>query len=321
MEQEPTTFVGIDVAKAQVDVAVRPTDQLWSISYDESGVRDLVSRLKALQPAMVLLEASGGLELPLVAALAAAALPVVVVNPRQVRDFAKATGTLAKTDALDATTLAHFADAVRPAVRPLRDAETQVLNSLVARRHQVVTMLVSEKNRRGTAISAVRPRIEAHIAWLERELDDLDEGLRQTLRSSPVWREKDDLLRTVPGVGEQLSLTLLAYLPELGTLDRRQVAALAGVAPFNRDSGTMRGKRTVWGGRSRVRAALYMGTLSATRCNPVIRDFYQQLLAAGKPKKVALVACMRKLLVTLNSMLKHRTSWEDVTPAVVGHSA
>ncbi len=321
MEQESTTYVGIDVAKAQVDVAVRPTDQLWSISYDESGVRDLVSKLKAIEPAMVLLEASGGLELPLVAALAAAALPVVVVNPRQVRDFAKATGTLAKTDALDATILVHFADAVRPAVRPLRDAETQVLNSLVARRYQVMTMMVSEKNRLGTAINAVRPRIEAHIAWLEQELDDLDEGLRQTLRSSPVWREKDDLLRTVPGVGERLSLTLLAYLPELGTLDRREVAALAGMAPFNRDSGTLRGKRTVWGGRSRVRAALYMGTLSATRCNPVIRDFYQRLLAAGKPKKVALVACMRKLLVTLNSMLKHRTSWGDVTSAVVGHSA
>ena len=230
MEQE-SIYVGIDVAKAQVDIAVRPTGQRWAISYDESGVRELVSRLKTLKPAMVLLEASGGLELPLVAALASAALPVVVVNPRQVRDFARATGTLAKTDALDAAVLAHFADSVRPTVRPLRDAKTQVLNSLVARRHQVVTMLVSEKNRLGTAISAVRPRIEAHIAWLEQELDDLDEGLRKTLRSSPVWREKDDLLRTVPGVGEQLSLTLLAYLPELGTLDRRQVAALAGVAP------------------------------------------------------------------------------------------
>ena len=185
-------------------------------------------------------------------------------------------------------------------MRPLRDAETHVLNSLVARRHQVMTMLVSEKNCLGTAVSAVRPRIKAHVAWLEQELDDLDEGLRQTLRSSPVWWEKDDLLRTVPGVGEQLSLTLLAYLPELGTLDRRQVASLAGMAPFNRDSGTLRGKRTVWGGRSRVRVALYMGTLSATRRNPVIRDFYQRLLASGKPKKVALVACMRKLLVTLN---------------------
>ena len=320
MEQE-STYVGIDVSKAQVDVAVRPTGQRWVVSYDETGVGEVVSQTKGLGPALVLLEASGGLELPLVAALAAAALPVVVVNPRQVRDFAKATGTLAKTDALDAAVLAHFADAVRPSVRPLRDAETQVLNSLTARRHQVMTMLVSEKNRLGTAISAVRPRIEAHIAWLEQELEDLDEGLRLTLRRSPVWREKDDLLRTVPGVGEQLSLTLLAHLPELGTLDRRQIAALAGVAPFNRDSGTLRGKRAVWGGRAKVRAALYMGTLAASRFNPVIRDFYQTLLAIGKPKKVALVACMRKLLVILNSMLKHRSPWRDMTPAVVGHSS
>ena len=252
-----------------------------------------------------LLEASGGLELPLVAALAAEAVPVVVVNPRQVRDFAKATGKLAKTDSLDAAVLAHFAEVVRPPVRPLRDAETQALNSLAARRHQVMTMLVSEKNRLSSATVAVRPRIEAHIAWLEGELDDLDEGLRQTLRQSPVWREKDDLLRSVPGVGERLSMTLLAYLPELGTLDRRQVAALVGVAPFNRDSGTLRGKRTVWGGRARVRATLYMGALVASRHNPVIRDFYRRLLAAGKPKKLALTACMRKLLVILNSMLKH----------------
>ena len=204
MEENPR-YVGIDVSKAQVDVAVRPTGQRWAASYDETGVEELVSQMVEIGPAMVLLEATGGLELPLVAALAAAALPVVVVNPRQVRDFARATGTLAKTDALDAAVLAHFADAVRPSVRPLRDAETQVLNSLAARRHQVLTMLVSEKNRLGTAISAVRPRIEAHIAWLEQELNDLDEGLRQTLRRSPVWREKDDLLRTVPGVGEQVS--------------------------------------------------------------------------------------------------------------------
>ena len=271
---------------------------------------------------MVLLEASGGLELPLVAALAAEAVPVVVVNPRQVRDFARATGKLAKTDALDAAVLAHFAEAVRPPVRPLRDAETQLLNSMAARRHQVMTMLVSEKNRLSAATTvAVRPRIEAHIAWLERELDDLDEGLRQTLRQSPVWREKDDLLRTVPGVGEQLSLTLLAYLPELGTLDRRQIAALVGVAPFNRDSGTLRGKRTVWGGRARVRAALYMGALVASRFNPVIQDFYQRLLAAGKPKKLALTACMRKLLVILNSMLKHGSPWRDLSPQVAGHSS
>ena len=320
MEQE-AIYVGIDVAKAQLDVAVRPTDDRWEVSHDDAGVRQLVSRLKAIEPAMVLLEASGGLELPLVAALAAHSVPVVVVNPRQVRDFARATGKLAKTDALDAAVLAHFAEAVRPPVRPLRDTETQALNSLAARRHQVMTMLVSEKNRLSSATIAVRPRIEAHIAWLEQELDDLDEGLRQTLRQSPVWREKDDLLRTVPGVGEQLSLTLLAHLPELGTLDRREIAALVGVAPFNRDSGTLRGKRTVWGGRARVRAALYMGALVASRFNPLIRDFYQRLLAAGKPKKLALTACMRKLLVILNSMLKHRSPWCDLTPTVAGHSS
>ena len=307
------------MAKAKVDVAVRPTGQKWSIAYDKRGVRELISQMKEMSPALVVLEASGGLELPLVAAPAAAELPVVVVNPRQVRDFARPTGTLAKTDALDAAVLAHFADAVRPSVRPLRDAETQALNSLTARRHQVMTMLVSEKNRLGTAISAVRPRIEAHVTWLEQELDDLDHGLRETLRQSPVWREKDDLLRTVPGVGEQLSHTLLAHLPELGTLDRREIAALVGVAPFNRDSGTLRGTRTVWGGRARVRAALYMGALVASRHNPVIRDFYQRLVASGKPKKMALVACMRKLLVILNSILRHGSPWRDMTPAVVGH--
>ena len=321
MEQH-ATYVGLDVAKAQVDVAVRPSDDRWQVSRDEAGIRKLVSQLKTLDPALVLLEASGGLEVPVVAALAAGALPVVVVNPRQVRDFARATGKLAKTDALDAAVLAHFAEAVRPPVRPLRDAETQVLHSLASRRHQVMTMLVSEKNRLSSAATlAVRPRIEAHMAWLERELDDLDKSLRQTLRQSPVWREKDDLLRSVPGVGEQLSLTLLAYLPELGTLDRRQIAALVGVAPFNRDSGTLRGRRTVWGGRARVRAALYMGALVASRFNPVIRDFYQRLLAAGKPKKLALTACMRKLLVILNSMLKHGSPWRDPSPQVAGHSS
>ena len=311
------TYVGVDVAKVQLDVAVRPSGAGWKVSHDEAGIRQLVSRLKTLAPVMVLLEASGGLELSLVAALAAEAVPVVVVNPRQVRDFARATGKLAKTDALDAAVLAHFAAVVRPPVRPLRDAETQALNSLVARRHQVRTMLVSEKNRLSAA-TAVRPRIETHIAWLERELDDLDKNLRQTLRQSPVWRDKDDLLRTVPGVGEQVSFTLLAYLPELGTLDRRQIAALVGVAPFNRDSGTLRGRRTVWGGRARVQAALYMGALVASRCNPIIRDFYQRLLACGKPKKLALTACMRKLLVILNSMLKHRSPWSGLSP--VTHS-
>ena len=314
MEGEPR-YVGIDVSKAQVDVAVRPTGQIWAASYDETGAGELVSQIVDLGPAMVLLEATGGLELPLVAALAAAELPVVVVNPRQVRDFAKATGTLAKTDALDAGVLAHFADVVRPDVRPLKDAETQVLNSLTARRHQVMSMLVAEKDRLSSAVGAVGP----HIAWLEQVLSDL--GLRQTLRQSPVWREKDDLLRTVPGVGEQLSLTLLANLPELGTLNRREIAALVGVAPYNRDSGALRGKRAVWGGRSRVRAVLYMGALVASRHNPAIRDFYQRLLAAGKPKKLALVACMRKLLAILNSMLKHSSPWCDMTQPKVAHSS
>ena len=313
-------YVGIDVAKARVDVAVRPVGDRCEVSNDEAGIAELVAQMQHLNPTALVLEASGGLELPLVAALAAASLPVVVVNPRQVRDFAKATGRLAKTDSLDAAVLAHFAEAVRPPLRPLRDADTQVLNSLVARRHQVMTMLVAEKNRLSSATTAVRPSIEAHIAWLKQELDDLDQGLRQTLRQSAVWREKDDLLRSVPGVGEQISLTLLAYLPELGTLNRRQIAALVGVAPFNRDSGTLRGKRTVWGGRARVRTALYMGAMVASRFNPVIRDFYQRLLSAGKPKKLALTACMRKLLVILNSMLKHGSSWNQAATKSLAHS-
>ena len=320
MGSEPR-FVGIDVSKARLDVAVRPAGKSWVLPNDETGIAGLVPQLVDLGPALVLLEATGGLEVPLVAALAAAELPVVVVNPRQVRDFAKATGTLAKTDALDAGVLARFADVVRPDVRSLKDAETQVLNSLTARRHQVMTMLVAEKNRLGSAIGVVGPRIEAHIAWLEQELSDLDQGLRQNLRQSPVWREKDDLLRTVPGVGEQLSLTLLANLPELGTLNRREIAALVGVAPYNRDSGALRGKRAVWGGRSRVRAVLYMGALVASRHNLAVRDFYQRLLAAGKPKKLALVACMRKLLVILNSILKHSSPWYDMTQPKVAHSS
>ena len=267
MEQQGM-YLGIDVAKAQVDVAVRPGGDRREVSNDPAGIAALVAQMQQLNPAALVLEATGGLELPLVAALAAASLPVVVVNPRQVRDFARATGRLAKTDSLDAAVLAHFAEAVRPPLRPLRDAETQVLSSLVARRQQVMTMLVAERNRLSSATMAVWPSIEAHIAWLKQQLDDLDQGLRQTLRQSPVWREKDDLLRSVPGIGDQISLTLLAYLPELGTLNRRQIAALVGVAPFNRDSGTLRGKRTVWGGRARVRTALYMGGVGSQPLQP-----------------------------------------------------
>ncbi len=309
MKQEEI-YVGIEVAKDRVDVAIRPSGDKWNADYDERGLGELVSYLQDAEPAAVLLEATGGLEVPLVSALAAAALPVIVVNPRQVRDFARATGRLAKTDALDAQVLAHFAEAVRPPVRPLRDEDTQELNSLTTRRNQLVTMLVAEKNRLRRASHAVRPSIQSHISWLEQELNDLDEGLRQTLHQSPVWREKDDLLRSVPGVGEQLSLSLLAYLPELGTLNRKRIAALVGVAPFNRDSGPRRGKRSVWGGRSRLRAVLYMGALVASRYNPVLRAFYQRLLSAGKPKKLALTACMRKLLTILNAMAKSGQHWD-----------
>lgn len=317
MTQEPS-YVGIDVSKAQLDVAIRPIGHRWQVPYTQEGVQKLVSRLDTLQPTLVLLEASGGLELPLVAVLAAVSLPVVVVNPRQVRDFARATGKLAKTDVLDAEVLAHFADAVRPASRPFPDAEAQALAALATRRHQVVAMLVAEKNRLGTATGAVHPRIQTHIAWLERELVDLDRDLGEALHQSPLWREKENLLRSVPGVGPNLALTLLAYLPELGTLDRRRIAALVGIAPFNRDSGTLRGRRTVWGGRARIRGALYMAALVASRHNQVIRAFYQRLLAAGKPKKLALTACMRKLLAILNAMLKHRSPWRPFVSQFIG---
>ena len=312
--QRDLTYVGIDVAKDVLDVALRPAGERWRVAHDAAGLAQLVARLQALAPARVVLEATGGLELELVAALAAAALPVVVVNPRQTRDFARATGRLAKTDALDAAVLAHFAEAVRPPLRPLSDAQSQTLRQLLARRRQLVGMRVAEGQRLTRAGAAVRPGIEAHIAWLEQERSELEDELRQTLQQSPVWRERDQLLRSVPGVGEQLSLTLLAELPELGRLNRRAIAALVGVAPFNRDSGRLRGTPRFWGGRARVRAMLYMGALSASRHNPVIRACYQRLLAAGKPKKVALTACMRKLLVILNAMLKHHTPWRDLSP-------
>ncbi len=317
MNQE-STFIGIDVAKTRLDVAIRPTGQQWQVAYTEKGIQGLVDQFTDLHPTLVLLEASGGLELSMVTALAAAGLPVVVVNPRQVRDFAKATGKLAKTDVLDAQVLARFAEAVRPTPRPLPDMETQALTALVARRNQVMSMLVAEKNRLYASRPPVHQRIQTHIAWLEQELDEIDRGLKEMLHNSPVWREKENLLRTVPGVGPQLTISLLAYLPELGTLNRKSIAALAGVAPFNRDSGTLRGKRAVWGGRSRIRASLYMGALVATRHNPVISTFYQRLLAAGKPKKVALTACMRKLLIILNAMLKHHASWQSLNPQLLG---
>ena len=307
---ETSTYVGIDVSKHWLDVGIRPARRAERLANDEAGIEVCVVQLGAVAPERIVLEASGGLELPLVAALAAAALPVVVVNPRQVRDFARATGRLAKTDALDAQVLAHFAEAVRPELRPLPDAETQALRDLVARRRQLVAMLVAERQRRRAARAAVRPAIEAHIAWLQQALAQLDDQLQTSVQLSPHWRAHDQLWRSVPGVGPQLARTLLAQLPELGQLDRRRIAALVGVAPYNRDSGQWRGSRSIWGGRASVRAALYMSALVASRHNPVIRDFYQRLLARGKPKKSALTACMRKLLVILNAILKTNTPWQ-----------
>jgi transposase len=312
--QAPVT-VGIDVAKAHLDVAVRPSGEQWQAPNDEAGAAALVARLVALAPALVVLEATGGLERLAAAALAAAGLPVAVVNPRQVRDFAKAVGQLAKTDALDAALLARFAADVRPPPRPLPDAAQQALATLVARRRQVLAMLTAERQRLGTARAPVRQRIRAHIRWLEGELADLDDELGRTLRASPVWRAKEDLLRSVPGVGPVVARTLVAELPELGALDRKRIAALVGLAPVACDSGTLRGKRLVWGGRSRVRAALYMAALVATRHNPRLRAFYQRLLRAGKAKKVALTACMHKLLLILNAIVHTGSPWHQPSVA------
>lgn len=302
-------FVGVDVSKDLLDVAIRPSGEGWRASNDDVGLAGLVARLEALKPEVIVLEATGGYEVPVAAALGTAKLPVAVMNPRQTRDFAKAVGTLAKTDRVDAQVLARFGEAVRPVCRPLPDAQQRELEALLARRRQLVEMLTMERNRLRSALASVRPRLEAHVEWLENELKGGERELRQVLQQTPLWREKDELLRSAPGVGRVLSWTLLADLPELGTLNRRQIAALVGIAPFARDSGTMRGKRAIWGGRAPVRTALYMATLVAVRHNPVLRAFYQRLLAAGKPKKVALVACMRKLLVILNAMLKHQTPW------------
>lgn len=306
-------YVGIDVAKEWLDVAERPGGSVWRVPNDEAGIGELVERLAKRVPEVVVLEATGGMEARLLAALAAL-VPVAVVNPRQVRDFAKATGRLAKTDAIDAQVLAHFGEAVKPQPRPVPGEEARRLAALVARRRQVVEMLTMERNRRQTAATAVRGSVEEHIRWLERQLQDLDNDLTKAIGSSDLWRARDDILRSTPGVGSVSSVTLLASLPELGRLNRKEIAALVGVAPMNRDSGTLRGKRIVWGGRAQVRAVLYMAALVGTRHNPVLRAFYQRLLAAGKPKKVALTACMRKLLVTLNAMVRNNMHWQFTHP-------
>lgn len=304
-------FIGIDVSKARLDVHVRPTGEAFVVAHDDEGLAVLVTRLGGLQPTLIVLEATGGLQLRASALLAAAGLPVAVVNPRQVRDFARATGRLAKTDALDAEAIARFAEAVQPEPRPLPDAETERLAGLIARRRQIVEMMTAEKNRRHQLASPrLRASLDAHLQWLRKELECIGEDLDGAVRASPIWRAKEELLKSVPGIGDVASRTLIAELPELGRLNRREIAALVGLAPFNRDSGSLRGRRTIWGGRAALRATLYMATLAAIRFNPAIAAFNARLRAAGKPPKLAITACMRKLLVTLNAIVRDQKPWQ-----------
>ena len=304
-------WIGIDVSKAQLDGAVWPSGGGWRFENNESGIRLTVKKILEEKPTLVVLEATGGLELSVASALTVAGIAVAVVNPRQVRDYAKATGRLAKTDRLDAEILARFAEAVKPEPRLLLDATGAELAALMGRRRQLIGMRTAECNRLEIALRHVKPGIKRHIAWLEKQMLQIDKAVNDLIRQSPIFREKEVLLRSAPGVGSVLSSTLLANLPELGTLDRRQIAALVGIAPLARDSGAFRGKRRVWGGRAVVRSALYMGTLVGTRYNPILKTFYQRLCESGKVKKVALTACMRKLLTILNAMIKHGTPWQE----------
>lgn len=307
---EIEVFVGIDVSKARLDVAVLPGDKTWSTTNDDDGIPELVAKLLELAPSLVLLEATGGLERRVLAKLVGAGLPAMAINPRNVRDFARSLGKLAKTDRIDAIVLARFAQAVRPALRPVADEQTQELQAQLTRRRQLVEMIVAEKNRlAATDPNKVRKLIKAHIEYLQKELSINEYDLDQTIKQTPVWLEKVDLLESIPGVGRVTASTLVALLPELGTLGRKQIAALVGVAPFNRDSGSLRGRRTIWGGRASVRAVLYMAALVGAKYNPAIRGLYRRLKAAGKPSKVALVACMRKLLTILNAVLRDRSPW------------
>jgi transposase len=307
-------FIGIDVSKAALDVHARPSGQVLHVANDTDGIAALVARVLEWAPTLVVLEATGGLEHPLAAALAEAHLSVAVVNPRQARDFARATGRLAKSDAIDAAVLAHFAEAIRPQARPLPDAKTHELAELLGRRRQLLGMRTAENNRLGTVTAPrVRKSVEAHLSWLAKQLEGLDKDLGEAVRNSPVWRVNDDLLQSIPGVGRVVSRALMAELPELGTLSRERIAALAGVAPMNRDSGTWSGKRSVCGGRSRVRGALYMAALSAKRFNPALREFAQRLAQKGKAAKVILVAVARKLLIMANAIIRDQQPWEDRT--------
>jgi transposase len=305
-------FVGIDIAKAALEVFIGSGGAAFSVTNDEVGIRELLWHLAPGD--FAILEATGGLEMPAASALAAAGIAVAIVNLRQVRDFARATGRLAKTDRLDAEVLVRFGEAVRPEARPLADEQAQALEALVTRRRQLVEMLTAEKNRRARAPKILHLSIDEHIRWLEKRLAGFDDELAELIRDTPLWRERDELLRSVPGVGKVLSSTLLAQLPELGMLNRKQIAALAGLAPFSRDSGSLHGSRCIWGGRAQVRRVLYMATVASVRSNPVIKNFYTQLRARGKYPKSALIACMRKLLVILNAMLHNKTHWQ--TPAL-----
>jgi transposase len=316
MTTKPSVFVGVDVSKDTLDVACAASEETTTLRFPNSpnGIADFVEACRAWSIEMIVLEATGGYERPAVAELAAAGLPVVVVNPRQVRDFAKATGRLAKTDRIDAEVLTLFGKAVRPEIRPIKDEKAEELRENLARRQQLVQLRVAEGNRLAQArLPAIRKSINAVLCTLDLQLQTVDDDLERLLRESPVWRANDDLLQSVPGIGPQTSRVLLGNLPELGTCSRRQIAMLVGIAPLNRDSGKMRGKRMIGGGRANVRSALYMATLVATRFNPVIRDFYHRLLEQGKLKKVALVACMRKLLGILNAMLREHKSWNNIS--------
>ena len=308
MEQ---VFVGIDVAKDRLDVHVRPSGEAFAVARDSEGIAALVERLAGLKPGLIVLEATGGFETVVAGAVAAAGLPLAVINPRQIREFARATGRLAKTDKLDAEINALFAERIQPEPRPVPDDQARALAELIARRRQIVDMMTMERNRRHMLTSKrLIKSVDRLLAVLQKELSSLEQELDDTIRGTPAWREKEELLTSVPGVGNGLARTLLADLPELGQLGRRQIAALVGVSPFNRDSGRFRGKRTTWGGRAKVRAVLYMGALVASRHNPILSAFYQRLLADGKEKKVALTAVMRKLLVILNAIVRDRTPWQ-----------
>lgn len=310
MDRKPLV-VGIDVSKARLDWAVHEPAQGGEVPNDEAGCRALLRQLAARKPTLIVLEATGGLEMLIVSTLATAGLPVAVVNPRQVRDFAKASGRLAKTDTLDAKVLAHFGEAIKPPVRPLKDEDTQALSALMVRRRQLVEMLTAEKNRLASTHPKLRSDVQVHIRWLEKRLNGVNQDLSRALKASPVWCAKAEILASAKGVGPVLTVTLLAGLPELGALNRHQIAALVGTCPFNRDSGTMRGKRTIFGGRAEVRAVLHMATLTATRYNPIIKAFYERLMTAGKKHKVALTACMRKFITILNTMLKQHQKFGE----------